>query len=99
MTEEFEQKVSEIRKNKRFVVRFGKLIRNHKNDPGDDTMYISGDPRIILLEYARIKHIHILDMFKSFDVDGSHAITWDEFRQGIKVTNLRVLIFRVHGLY
>jgi hypothetical protein len=88
VTFEFEQKISEIRTNRNMVVNFGKVLAHDKQDEGDNTMYINGDPRLILFEFARIQHIHILDMFKTFDADGNHAITWEEFRQGIKVTFL-----------
>ncbi|XP_052075972.1 leucine-rich repeat-containing protein 74A-like [Mytilus californianus] len=92
VTEEFEQKVSKIRKDKKLVVKYGKIIRDTKAKKidGDDTMYISGDPLLVLLEFTRMKKIHILDMFRAFDLDDSHSITWEEFRQGIEQNKLPI---------
>ncbi|XP_052075974.1 leucine-rich repeat-containing protein 74A-like [Mytilus californianus] len=92
VTDEFEQKVSEIGKEKKLVVKYGKIIRNpnpRKKD-GDDRMYISGDPLLVLLEFTRMKKIHILDMFRAFDTDGSHSISWEEFGQGIEHNKLPI---------
>ncbi|XP_063413846.1 leucine-rich repeat-containing protein 74A-like [Mytilus trossulus] len=92
VTEEFEQKVSKIRKDKKLVVKYGKIIRDTKakKTDGDDTMYISGDPLLVLLEFTRMKKIHILDMFRAFDLDDSHSITWEEFREGIAQNKLPI---------
>lgn len=87
VTDEFEEKVYEIQKGKNIVVKYGKIIRNpnpRKTD-GDDRMYISGDPLLVLLEFTRMKKIHILDIFRTFDTDGSHSISWEEFGLGIEV--------------
>jgi len=88
VTEDFTKLLKKIRENRhKLSVIHGKIIYcTVKNDDDvDDTMYIAGDPLVILLEFARMKKICVHDLFITFDTDVSHTITWEEFKIGAKV--------------
>ena len=86
MEEELLKLCEKIQSKKPLYVLHGKVHMNFReDDSGDSMMYIAGDPTIILFEFTRIKNIPVIDLFISFDTDNSHSISWDEFREGIKV--------------
>lgn len=48
-------------------------------------MYIKGDPVTVMFEFTRMKDVDVLDLFITFDTDGSHSVTWEEFKEGVQV--------------
>ncbi|XP_060083151.1 leucine-rich repeat-containing protein 74B-like [Ylistrum balloti] len=71
-------------------VYYGKVLCKVKPEVCDDTMYIPGNPLMILFEFIRMKKLDILDVFKTLDADRDHSITWGEFRIGIKKSHIPV---------
>ena len=37
------------------------------------------------MEFMRQKNMRLVDLFTSLDEDGSRSLSWDEFRDGLKV--------------
>lgn len=64
---------------------YGKVCLKPIGDDGDPTMYIYGDPVTIMFEFTRMKEVDVLDLFITFDTDGSHSLSWEEFKEGVQV--------------
>lgn len=89
MDGDFVLKLKSMQEEKDITAKYGKVCYQSKdgnsNVEMDRTMYISGDPLTILLEFSRMKGLRVLDLFITLDIDGSHSVSWEEFREGIKV--------------
>lgn len=66
-------------------VTYGKVCLKPATGDEDSTMYIKGDPVTVMFEFTRMKAVDVLDLFITFDTDGSHSVTWEEFKEGVQV--------------
>lgn len=86
--EDFVLKLKSMQLERDITATYGKVCYQSKegnsNVEMDRTMYISGDPLTILLEFSRMKGLRVLDLFVTLYIDGSHSVSWEEFREGIK---------------
>ncbi|XP_069129319.1 leucine-rich repeat-containing protein 74B-like [Argopecten irradians] len=87
---EFADALTKLQADREIQVRHGKVLCRTKQDVPDDTIYIPGNPLLILFEFIRIKNLDILDVFKTLDANGNHSITWKEFHFGIKKSHIPV---------
>uniref|UniRef100_A0A8W8KZF3 EF-hand domain-containing protein n=1 Tax=Magallana gigas TaxID=29159 RepID=A0A8W8KZF3_MAGGI len=71
-------------------VTYGKVCLKPATGDEDSTMYIKGDPVTVMFEFTRMKDVDVLDLFITFDTDGSHSVTWEEFKEGVQVSKIPV---------
>jgi hypothetical protein len=72
-------------KSRELHATYGKVCLKPTGEDGDPTMYIHGDPVSIMFEFTRMKEVDVLDLFITFDTDGSHSVSWEEFKEGVQV--------------
>merc|ERR1711974_275535 len=46
------------------------------------------NPLIVLMEFCRLQNLRLVDMFKSIDTDGSQALSYQEFQEGLEKVNI-----------
>ncbi|XP_021339106.1 leucine-rich repeat-containing protein 74B-like isoform X2 [Mizuhopecten yessoensis] len=90
VTAEFEDLLTKIQAGRDIKVRYGKEPSKAKREVCDETLYIAGNPLIILFEFIRMKKLDILNLFKTLDADSNHSISWEEFRIGVKKSHIPV---------
>ncbi|XP_062576840.1 leucine-rich repeat-containing protein 74B-like [Saccostrea cucullata] len=79
-----------LQKSRDLHATYGKVCLKPVSEDGDPTMYIRGDPVNVMFEFTRMKEVDVLDLFITFDTDGSHSVTWDEFKEGVQVSKIPV---------
>ena len=82
---DFVSHLATYQKTRDLHITYGKVCLKPATGDGDSTMYIKGDPVTVMFEFTRMKEVDILDLFITFDTDGSHSVTWEEFKEGVQV--------------
>ena len=86
---DFVSHLATYQKTRDLHITYGKVCLKPATGDGDSTMYIKGDPVTVMFEFTRMKEVDILDLFITFDTDGSHSVTWEEFKEGVQVFKKR----------
>nr|XP_022322035.1 leucine-rich repeat-containing protein 74B-like [Crassostrea virginica] len=87
---DFVSHLATYQKTRDLHITYGKVCLKPATGDGDSTMYIKGDPVTVMFEFTRMKEVDILDLFITFDTDGSHSVTWEEFKEGVQVSKIPV---------
>lgn len=82
---DFVSNLISCQKTRDIHVTYGKVCLKPAIGDEDSTMYIKGDPVTVMFEFTRMKDVDVLDLFITFDTDGSHSVTWEEFKEGVQV--------------
>lgn len=82
---DFVSNLISCQKTRDIHVTYGKVCLKPATGDEDSTMYIKGDPVTVMFEFTRMKDVDVLDLFITFDTDGSHSVTWEEFKEGVQV--------------
>ena len=96
---DFVSHLATYQKTRDLHITYGKVCLKPATGDGDSTMYIKGDPVNVMFEFTRMKEVDILDLFITFDTDGSHSVTWEEFKEGVQVIEKKEFCFCCSTLY
>ena len=60
-------------------------VMDSDGDIDQDQIFINDDPMMVLMEFARLKNLRMVDLFSAMDKDHSGSISYSEMREGLLV--------------
>ncbi|XP_060083161.1 leucine-rich repeat-containing protein 74B-like [Ylistrum balloti] len=95
VTEKFYEILSDLtEKRQGFKVKYGVVwkadreVLGKQDDDEDEDDLINEDPLLVLMEYARMENISLVELFIKLDSDKSGSLSREEFLDGLEQVNI-----------